>query len=61
MAKWLDGVAPKELAPNLFQVARFNKRIVSSKLHNDSWIRNLPNITTPTQLEEFTLLFMTLS
>jgi hypothetical protein len=34
---------------------------VRSELHNDNWIRNLQNITTTVQIEEFILLFMALS
>jgi hypothetical protein len=30
-------------------------------LHNDNWISNLAEISTTSDLEEFTLLFMTLS
>jgi hypothetical protein len=60
-AKWLLGAAPKELAPNLFAVARFKRRSVALELHNDNWIRNLSNISTPIQLEEFSMLFMAIS
>jgi hypothetical protein len=60
-SRWLQGEAPKNLAPNLYVVARFKFRNVHIELTNDNWIRNLKNVTTPVQLEEFTLLFMALS
>jgi hypothetical protein len=34
-------MCPKELAPNLYKIARFKTRIVQIELHNDNWIRNL--------------------
>jgi hypothetical protein len=60
-ARWPDGEAPKNLALNLFKVARFKKRYVYSELKNNSWIRNLLAIDSTKLLEEFTLLFMALS
>jgi hypothetical protein len=60
-ARWPGGEAPKNLALNLFKVARFKKRYVYSELKNNSWIRNLLAIDSTKLLEEFTLLFMALS
>jgi hypothetical protein len=60
-ARWLQGMAPKELAPSLFQVTRFKNRTVHAELHNQSWIRNLKSIDSATQVEEFVLLFMSLA
>jgi hypothetical protein len=60
-AKWLNGMAPKELAPNLFEVARYKKRSVKTEMQGANWIRNLTDVTTSAQLEEFTLLFMAIS
>jgi hypothetical protein len=60
-ARWLSGHSPKDLAPSLYEVARFKKRTVASEMNNDNWIRNLHQVSTPTQLEEFTLLSMALS
>jgi hypothetical protein len=60
-AMWLDGVAPKELAPNLFQVVRFKNRSVAKDLMSNNWIRNLGNISSSVQLEEFTMFFMALA
>jgi hypothetical protein len=60
-ARWLFGSAPKDLAPNLFKLARFKCISVAKELHNNNWIRNLSHISSSVQLEEFTLLFMALS
>jgi hypothetical protein len=58
-ARWLHG-GPKELAPNLYRLARFRKRSVHVEMKNSNWIRNLQDIDTPNQMEEFTMLFMAL-
>jgi hypothetical protein len=60
-AKWLLGAAPKDLAPNLYRIARFKNRPVSKELQNSNWIRNVADISDTTQMEEFILLFMALS
>jgi hypothetical protein len=41
-SKWLHDGAPKDLAPNLFKIARFKKRSVHTELKNSNWIRNVP-------------------
>jgi hypothetical protein len=33
-AKWLNGAAPKDIAPSLFREARCKRRMVSVELHN---------------------------
>jgi hypothetical protein len=58
--KSLNGAAPKDLAPNLFKLARFKKISVYAEHQNSNWIRNVQGIHTPSQLEEFTMLFMAL-
>lgn len=60
-ARWLNGMKPKELAPNLFLVARYKKRSVAKELHNFNWIRNCQRIDNPQLVEEFTMLFMVLA
>jgi hypothetical protein len=40
-SRWLNGLAPKEIAPNLYQIARFKKRYVYKELQNNNWNRNL--------------------
>lgn len=60
-ARWLNGAAPKELAPNLYETVRYKFRNVCQQIRNFNWIRNLGEINTPTLLEEYMLLFMALS
>jgi hypothetical protein len=60
-AKWLHEEAPKDLAPNLYQLTRLKSRSVNTELSNLNWIRNLKEISTTIQLEEFILLFVALS
>jgi hypothetical protein len=60
-ARWLEDTAPKDLAPNLFNIAKFKSRSVSKELLNSNWIRNLGNVDSETLVEEFTMLFMALS
>jgi hypothetical protein len=60
-AKWLNDSAPKYLAPNLYKVAKFKHRTIHTELRNQNWIKNLKHIDNPDLLEEFTLLFMTLT
>jgi hypothetical protein len=58
---WLEGQAPKDLAPNLYNIAKFKHRILHTKLHYLNWIRNLQEINMVVKFEEFTILFMALS
>jgi hypothetical protein len=60
-ATWLLVSVPKDLALNLFEIARFKGRTVATELHNNNWIRNLSYISTSLLLQEFTLLFMALA
>jgi hypothetical protein len=60
-ARWLNGLAPKELPSNLFKAARFKSRSVHTELKNSNWIRNLQDINTFELLEEFTMLFLALN
>jgi hypothetical protein len=60
-AKWVHETAPKDLAPDLYKSARFKKRLVFKKLQRDNWIRSIGEISCPTLLDEFVLLYMALS
>jgi hypothetical protein len=60
-ARWLLGSAPKDLAPHLFECARYKGRTIATEFKNNNWIKNLQDISSTTHLEEFTLLFMALS
>jgi hypothetical protein len=54
-------MVPKEIAPNLFNMARFKMRSVNSELQNSNWLRNLGVIDTPELLAEFVLLHVALT
>jgi hypothetical protein len=56
-AWWLNGMAPKELAPHRFQQARYHYRTVHQELKNFNWIKNIKNINTEETMDEFILLF----
>jgi hypothetical protein len=59
--RWLNGVSPKELVPNLYKKARFKFRTVGKELQNFNWIKNLKAINTENLMDEFVLLFSALS
>jgi hypothetical protein len=55
---WLDGEAPRNLAPHLFKLIRRKNKSVAQELTNSAWIQSLRGkITTTTQLEEFVYLW----
>jgi hypothetical protein len=55
--KWLDGMAPISVAPNLFKKACFKKRTVAKELCNNSWISAARHISTRQELIEFVKLW----
>jgi hypothetical protein len=55
--RWLHGIVPKEIAPNLHKVARYKSRSISYELQNNRWLQNICNTF---ELEEFVMLFMAL-
>ena len=60
-SSWLDGEAPKYLAPHLFDLVRCKNKSVQQELHNYSWIRSLRGrITSAVQVEEFVSLWIRL-
>jgi hypothetical protein len=60
-ARWLNGVSPRELAPGLYAQARYRSKMVYRELQNSNWIRNIRQLNTETLLDEFVLLFSTLT
>lgn len=60
-ARWLNGVAPKDLAPNLYKQARFKYRAVFTEVTSYKWISNLRELGTQSLLDEFALLYTTLN
>ena len=56
---WLEGQAPRYLAPNLFQLARRKNRSVQQELRNNNWILSLRgHIASATHIEEFISLWI---
>jgi hypothetical protein len=55
--RWLNGMAPKELAPHLFQQGHYRFRTVHQELQIFNWIKNIKNINTEESMDEFILLF----
>ncbi|KAG2576022.1 hypothetical protein PVAP13_6NG036500 [Panicum virgatum] len=56
---WLDGEAPRNLAPHLFELVRRKNKSVAQELTNLAWIQSLRRkITTTTQVEEFVSLWI---
>jgi hypothetical protein len=56
---WLDGEAPRYLAPNLFRLATKKNRTVNQEHRNNNWIRSLSgHITSATHVEEFVSLWI---
>ena len=56
---WLDGEAPRNLAPHLFELVQRKHKTVAQDLANNSWISALQyKITNATQLEEFVSLWI---
>jgi hypothetical protein len=56
---WLEGEAPRNLAPQLFELVRRKNRSVQQELQTDGWIRSLRGkIITATHLEEFISLWI---
>ena len=56
---WLDGHAPRYLAPNLFCLVSRKNRTVKQELRNNNWIRKLQRkITSAVHIEEFVSLWI---
>jgi hypothetical protein len=51
--KWLEGEAPKVIAPHLFALAHFKNRTVQKELQNNNWIRAVRHLSTSKELQEF--------
>ena len=60
-SSWLNGEAPKYLAPHLFDLVRRKNKSVQQELRNYSWVRSLRGrITSAFQVEEFVSLWIRL-
>jgi hypothetical protein len=60
-ARWLNGVAPKALVPNLYKQVQYKYRTIHKELKEYNWIKNIKHINSETLMDEFILLFITLS
>ncbi|WVZ89665.1 LOW QUALITY PROTEIN: hypothetical protein U9M48_036039 [Paspalum notatum var. saurae] len=58
---WLDGMAPRNLAPHLFELVPRKNKSVACEINGGNWIRSLRSkITSTVQIEEFVSLWITL-
>jgi hypothetical protein len=57
----MNGAAPKDMATSLYSVARFKYRSVSKELQSNKWIRNIGPVDSAAKLEEYVMLYMTIS
>jgi len=56
---WLEGVAPRNLAPHLFLLVTRKNKMVQQELQNNNRIHSLRGkITTATHIEEFVSLWI---
>jgi hypothetical protein len=55
--KWMDGVSPVCIAPNLFKKAHFKQRSVAKELQNNNWMSVARHISTRQELLEFVKLW----
>jgi hypothetical protein len=51
--RWLQGLASKDIAPNLFNLAHFKKRTVQKELQKTNWVYAVGHISTEVELREF--------
>lgn len=51
--RWLDGNAPKELAPDLFRMVRSKRLTVREALSGGAWMRGLRNINSSAMMDSF--------
>jgi hypothetical protein len=58
---WLDGMAPRNLAPHLFELVSRKNKSVAIEINDGNWIRSLRGkITSTVQIEEFVSLWFRL-
>jgi hypothetical protein len=56
---WLDGDAPQNLAPHLFELVARKNRSVQQELNNGRWMHYLRNrVSTTEHIEEFVSLWI---
>jgi hypothetical protein len=50
---WLDGMAPRDIAPHLHKLAWRKRNTVAEDLHNMNWTRGLWRLSTEEEFGEF--------
>jgi hypothetical protein len=56
-SSWLEGKAPRDIAPNLYKLAWRKKNSVADDLQNQNWTRGLWRMNTADQIVEFVILW----
>jgi hypothetical protein len=56
-ASWLDGRAPRDIAPNLYKLAWRKNNTVKENLQNQNWTRGLWRMASTEEIAEFVLLW----
>jgi hypothetical protein len=56
-SSWLNGQAPRDIAPTIYPLARRKNNTVSEDLHNGNWVRGLWRMSTAEQMAEFVQLW----
>ncbi|CAO2206826.1 unnamed protein product [Urochloa humidicola] len=56
-SSWMDGRAPRDLAPNLYKLAWRKNMTVREDLENDKWTRGMWRMTTVTEMAELVTLW----
>lgn len=54
---WLNGQAPRDIAPNLFKLAWRKQQTVAEDLQNDNWMRGLWRMNSAEELAEYVALW----
>jgi mannosylglycoprotein endo-beta-mannosidase len=56
-SSWLDGKAPRDLAPNLYKLAWRKNQTVADDLHDGNWMRGMWRTSSSHEMAEFMLLW----
>jgi hypothetical protein len=59
-SRWLDGAAPADIAPSLYNLTRLKKLTVEQAMANDRWMTGMNRINSENQLREYTMLWIKL-
>jgi hypothetical protein len=57
-SRWLQGMAPADIAPGIFQLVRWKNISVKQGLGENRWIRSLREINTEVLVQEFLRLWL---